>query len=189
MVAFARRVRVAEAALMPVVEPICADHAVRTPGTLRARNAHTACARLALMRVTTPNGFGSEYATQRTVSPERSCLLYRTSARCCGGASATAYEENAGTTSADSARRASGDATVVLLCTVVVVAINVVDVGSVVVDAALGVAPDEPPLGTVVVVVVVVVVVEVVVVVSGVTATEAPDVALVFTAFSALTRN
>ena len=75
-----------------------------------------------------------------------------------------------------------------LLCTVVVVAINVVDVGSVVVDAALGVAPDEPPLGTVVVVVVVVVV-EVVVVVSGVTATEAPDVALVFTAFSALTRN
>jgi len=76
----------------------------------------------------------------------------------------------------------------VLLCTVVVVAINVVDVGSVVVDAALGVAPDEPPLGTVVVVVVVVVV-EVVVVVSGVTASEAPDVALVFTAFSALTRN
>ena len=75
-----------------------------------------------------------------------------------------------------------------LLCTVVVVAINVVDVGSVVVDAALGVAPDEPPVGTVVVVVVVVVV-EVVVVVSGVTATEAPDVALVFTAFSALTRN
>jgi hypothetical protein len=81
----------------------------------------------------------------------------------------------------------------VLLCTVVVVALRVVDVGSVVVDAALGVAPDEPPLGTVVVVVVVevvvVVVVEVVVVVSGVTATEAPDVALVFTAFSALTRN
>ena len=79
-----------------------------------------------------------------------------------------------------------------LLCTVVVVAINVVDVGSVVVDVlvdgALGVAPDEPPLGAVVVVVVVVVV-EVVVVVSGVTATEAPDVALVFTAFSALTRN
>ena len=77
-----------------------------------------------------------------------------------------------------------------LLCTVVVVAINVVDVGSVEVDGALGVASDEPPLGTVVVVVVVVVVVEVVVVVvSGVTATEAPDVALVFTAFSALTRN
>ena len=72
-----------------------------------------------------------------------------------------------------------------LLCTVVVLAVNVVDVGSVVVDAALGVAPDEPPLGTVVVVVVEVVVV----VVSGVTATEAPDVALVFTAFSALTRN
>ena len=72
-----------------------------------------------------------------------------------------------------------------LLCTVVVLAINVVDVGSVVVDAALGVAPDEPPVGTVVVVVVEVVVV----VVSGVTATEAPDVALVFTAFSALTRN
>ena len=80
-----------------------------------------------------------------------------------------------------------------LLCTVVVVALRVVDVGSVVVDVlvdgALGVAPDEPPLGTVVVVVVVVVVVEVVVVVSGVTATEAPDVALVFTALSALTRN
>ena len=72
-----------------------------------------------------------------------------------------------------------------LLCTVVVVAWRVVDVGSVVVDAALGVAPDEPPVGTVVVVVVEVVVV----VVSGVTATEAPDVALVFTAFSALTRN
>ena len=72
-----------------------------------------------------------------------------------------------------------------LLCTVVVLAVNVVDVGSVVVDAALGVAPDEPPLGTVVVVVVEVVVV----VVSGVTATEAPDVALVFTALSALTRN
>ena len=82
-----------------------------------------------------------------------------------------------------------------LLCKVVVLAINVVDVGSVVVDevvvdVAVGAAPDEPPLGTVVVVVVVVVVVEVVVVVvSGVTATEAPDVALVFTAFSALTRN
>ena len=75
-----------------------------------------------------------------------------------------------------------------LLCTVVVVAWRVVDVGSVVVVAALGAAPDEPPLGTVVVVVVVVVEV-VVVVVSGVTATEAPDVALVFTAFSALTRN
>ena len=79
-----------------------------------------------------------------------------------------------------------------LLCTVVVVALRVVDVGSVVVDVlvdgALGVAPDEPPLGAVVVVVVVVVV-EVVVVVSGVTATEAPDVALVFTALSALTRN
>ena len=75
-----------------------------------------------------------------------------------------------------------------MLCTVVVVALRVIDVGSVVVDAALGVAPDEPPLGTVVVVVVVVVV-EVVVVVSGVTASEAPDVALVFTAFSALTRN
>ena len=79
-----------------------------------------------------------------------------------------------------------------MLCTVVVVALRVVDVGSVVVDVlvdgALGVAPDEPPLGAVVVVVVVVVV-EVVVVVSGVTATEAPDVALVFTAFSALTRN
>ena len=72
-----------------------------------------------------------------------------------------------------------------LLCTVVVVAWRVVDVGSVVVDAALGVAPDELPVETVVVVVVEVVVV----VVSGVTATEAPDVALVFTAFSALTRN
>ena len=72
-----------------------------------------------------------------------------------------------------------------LLCTVVVLAINVVDVGSDVVDVAVGAAPDEPPLGTVVVVVVEVVVV----VVSGVTATEAPDVALVFTAFSALTRN
>ena len=72
------------------------------------------------------------------------------------------------------------------LCTVVVVAWRVVDVGSVVVDIAVGAAPDEPPLGTVVVVVVVV---EVVVVVSGVTATEAPDVALVFTALSALTRN
>ncbi len=72
-----------------------------------------------------------------------------------------------------------------LLCNVVVVAWRVVDVGSVVVDVlvdgALGVASDEPPLGAVVVVVVVVV--------SGVTATEAPDVALVFTAFSALTRN
>ena len=72
-----------------------------------------------------------------------------------------------------------------LLCNVVVVAWRVVDVGSVVVDVlvdgALGVASDEPPLGPVVVVVVVVV--------SGVTATEAPDVALVFTAFSALTRN
>ena len=74
-----------------------------------------------------------------------------------------------------------------LLCTVVVLAFSVVDVGSVVVDIAVGAAPDEPPLGTVVVVVVVVEVV--VVVVSGVTATEAPDVALVFTAFSALTRN
>ena len=72
-----------------------------------------------------------------------------------------------------------------LLCTVVVVAWRVVDVGSVVVDIAVGAAPDEPPVGTVVVVVVEVVVV----VVSGVTATEAPDVALVFTAFSALTRN
>ena len=71
-----------------------------------------------------------------------------------------------------------------LLCTVVVVAWRVVDVGSDVVDIAVGATPDEPPLGTVVVVVV-----EVVVVVSGVTATEAPDVALVFTAFSALTRN
>ena len=75
-----------------------------------------------------------------------------------------------------------------LLCTVVVVAWRVVDVGSVVVDVlvdgALGVASDEPPLGAVTVVVVVVVVV-----VSGVTATEAPDVALVFTALSALTRN
>ena len=71
------------------------------------------------------------------------------------------------------------------LCTVVVVAWRVVDVGSVVVGVAVGAAPDEPPLGTVVVVVVEVVVV----VVSGVTATEAPDVALVFTAFSALTRN
>ena len=74
-----------------------------------------------------------------------------------------------------------------LLCTVVVVAWRVVDVGSVVVDVlvdgALGVASDEPPLGAAVVVVVVVVVV------SGVTATEAPDVALVFTALSALTRN
>ena len=72
-----------------------------------------------------------------------------------------------------------------LLCNVVVVALRVVDVGSVVVDVlvdgALGVDSDEPPLGAVVVVVVVVV--------SGVTATEAPDVALVFTAFSALTRN
>ena len=72
-----------------------------------------------------------------------------------------------------------------LLCNVVVVAWRVVDVGSVVVDVlvdgALGVDSDEPPLGPVVVVVVVVV--------SGVTATEAPDVALVFTAFSALTRN
>ena len=81
-----------------------------------------------------------------------------------------------------------------LLCTVVVVAWRGVDVGSVVGGVAIGAAPDEPPLGTVVVVVVevvvVVVVVEVaVVVVSGVTATEAPDVALVFTAFSALTRN
>ena len=75
-----------------------------------------------------------------------------------------------------------------LLCTVVVLAINVVVVDSDVVDVAVGAAPDEPPLGTVVVVVVVVVEV-VVVVVSGVTATEAPDVALVFTAFSALTRN
>ena len=74
-----------------------------------------------------------------------------------------------------------------LLCTVVVLAINVVVVDSDVVDVAVGAAPDEPPLGTVVVVVVVVEVV--VVVVSGVTATEAPDVALVFTAFSALTRN
>ena len=74
-----------------------------------------------------------------------------------------------------------------LLCTVVVLAINVVVVDSDVVDVAVGTAPDEPPLGTVVVVVVVVEVV--VVVVSGVTATEAPDVALVFTAFSALTRN
>ena len=74
-----------------------------------------------------------------------------------------------------------------LLCTVVVLAINVVDVGSVVVVAAFGAAPGEPPLGTVVVVVGGVEVV--VVVVSGVTATEAPDVALVFTAFSALTRN
>jgi hypothetical protein len=73
----------------------------------------------------------------------------------------------------------------VLLCTVVVVAWRVVDVGSVVVDVAVVAAPDEPPVGTVVVVVVEVVVV----VVSGVTATEAPDVALVFTAFSALTRN
>ena len=72
-----------------------------------------------------------------------------------------------------------------LLCTDVVLAINVVDVGSVVVGVAVGAAPGEPPLGTVVVVVVEVVVV----VVSGVTATEAPDVALVFTAFSALTRN
>ena len=72
-----------------------------------------------------------------------------------------------------------------LLCTVVVLAFSVVDVGSVVVDIAVGAAPDEPPVGTVVVVVVEVVVV----VVSGVTATEAPDVALVFTAFSALTRN
>ena len=73
-----------------------------------------------------------------------------------------------------------------LLCNVVVVAWRVVDVGSevvdVLVDGALGVASDEPPLGAVVVVVVVVVV-------SGVTAIEAPDVALVFTAFSALTRN
>ena len=69
-----------------------------------------------------------------------------------------------------------------LLCTVV-------DVGSVVVDVAVGAAPGEPPVGTVVVVVVVVVVEVVVVVVSGVTATEAPDVALVFTAFNALTRN
>ena len=76
-----------------------------------------------------------------------------------------------------------------LLCTVVVVAWRVVDVGSVVVGVAIGAAPDEPPLGTVVVVVVVVVVEVVVVVVSGVTATEAPDVALVFTALSALTRN
>ena len=76
-----------------------------------------------------------------------------------------------------------------LLCKVVVVAWRVVDVGSVVDDVAVGAAPDEPPLGTVVVVVVVVVVEVVVVVVSGVTATEAPDVALVFTAFSALTRN
>ena len=72
-----------------------------------------------------------------------------------------------------------------LLCTDVVLAINVVDVGSVVVGVAVGAAPGEPPVGTVVVVVVEVVVV----VVSGVTATEAPDVALVFTAFSALTRN
>ena len=72
-----------------------------------------------------------------------------------------------------------------LLCTVVAVAWRVVDVGSDVVDAAVGAAPGEPPLGTVVVVVVEVVVV----VVSGVTATEAPDVVLVFTAFNALTRN
>ena len=77
-----------------------------------------------------------------------------------------------------------------LLCTVDVLAINVVFVvDSDVVDVAVGAAPDEPPLGTVVVVVMVVVVEVVVVVVSGVTATEAPDVALVFTAFSALTRN
>ncbi len=76
-----------------------------------------------------------------------------------------------------------------MLCTVVVLAFNVVDVGSDVVDMAVGATPDEPPPRTVVVVVVVVVVVEVVVVVSGVTATEAPDIALVFTAFSALTRN
>ena len=79
-----------------------------------------------------------------------------------------------------------------LLCTVVVVAWRVVDVGNdvvdVLIDGALGVASDEPPLGAAVVVVVVVVEV-VVVVVSGVTATEAPDVALVFTALSALTRN
>ena len=72
-----------------------------------------------------------------------------------------------------------------LLCTVVVLAFSVVDVGSDVVDIAVGATPDEPPVGTVVVVVVEVVVV----VVSGVTASEAPDVALVFTAFSALTRN
>ena len=67
-----------------------------------------------------------------------------------------------------------------LLCKVVVVAWRVVDVGSVVVGVAVGAAPGEPPVGVVVVVVVVV---------SGVTATEAPDVALVFTAFSALTQN
>ena len=73
-----------------------------------------------------------------------------------------------------------------LLCNVVVVAWRVVDVGSDVVDMAVGATPDESPPGTVVDVVVVEVVV---VVVSGVTATEAPDVALVFTAFSALTRN
>ena len=79
-----------------------------------------------------------------------------------------------------------------MLSTVVVVTWRVVDVGSdvvdVLVDGALGVASDELPLGAVVVVVVVVVEV-VVVVVLGVIATEAPDVALVFTALSALTRN